>query len=368
MLTLDERRAVTEHLAVVLALAGDVRRYLSAAMLDTSEKNRFLNALPLQLDTGREAAEHTIALCLADLWTATPSWLERVMIKLNMTAQQPEFVVIINRVSGRIDPNPDPFARTWLGDDVPFFDRGQLRQLTKALLTTQSRPVLRINGPEGAGRSYTLRIIGEWARTQVAETNVVAAQVPVDAASVYELVELVEQLAIALQVPGKYEPVPEQRKSAYASQLARWVLGRAMAKPGIHVIVIEGAGGKGIDPNQEDINKDIRLFVTELAQKVCEPAVRQRVRLVLIDYRQPLASVLAADMDEELVQDPHKLSTIDLLPCMGELNALRIQSGKTVLPVDLPIVASEILSQAPRDGKLRLLYIHEQLRALLRST
>jgi hypothetical protein len=368
MLTLDETRTVTDYLAVAIAQVNDFRGYLSLAILDTDERSRFLRVLPLQLAMAREAAEHTIALCLGDRWTAEPSWMESVIIRMNMSAQRQQFDDIINRIRGHIDPNPDPFASTWLSEDLPFFDRRDLRLLTKVLLTSQSRPVLRINGPDGAGRSYTLRIIGEWARSQAGETNVAAAQVPVDAAEVYQLIELVEQIAIALQQPGKYEAVPEQRNSVYPSQLARWVLGKAMAKPGIHVIVIEGAGVETGNPDSdEDLNKDIRLFLTELAQKVCEPAVRQRVRLVLINYHQPLSSVLSADMDEESVQDPSHLSTIDLLPCMGELNARRVQRGKQPLQAELPAVASEILARAPPTGKMRLLYVHEQLRALLRS-
>jgi hypothetical protein len=41
--------------------------------------------------------------------------------------------------------------------------------------------------------------------------------------------------------------------------------------------------------------------------------------------------------------------------------------GKARLPAELPVVATEILARAPPNGKSRLLYVHEQLRALLRS-
>jgi hypothetical protein len=357
MLTRVERDEVIDELAKLLALSGDSRGFFDLAIRDMAEKSRFLTALPTDVNMVRVAAEQAIALCLLDCWSAKPSWLESVMTRLNAYAQLPQFATIIARIQQGIDPNPDPFQNTWLNVDMPFYDRTSLRPLLKDLLSPRAKPLLQINGPQGAGRSYTLRIIGELAQLRIGETRVSSAQIPLNAASIYDVVDLVDELTVSLATAN--DSMPVQRKSSYPSQLARWVLRLAFTKPGMQILVVEGAATK-------DVNSDIGIFITELANKICTPDLRQRVRLVLIDYPTGL-SVQSLDLAEENLQDASRLATADLIPCIGQMITRRQELGKSPLPAQPDALAAEILNRAPLLGKERLNFVHEQLRTLLHA-
>jgi hypothetical protein len=356
MLDLNERVAVTEELAIALSGANDPREFFRLAILDPAERNRFLQRLPTKLNLAREYAEHAIALCLADRWTATPCWLEAVLTRVNATVQRADFAAVLVRVQARGDPNPDPFALGWIGEKYPFFDRTQLRPLSRQLLTTSAVPVLRVNGPEGAGRTYTTHVLGQFAALPAGAATILSASIPRHVASVFTLEELVAELVY----PISGDPLPPPSGSSYPAQLVRWILSKAMQRPDLHVFVIEGAG-------VPYVSSDISLFVSELAQHVCRPATRRQARIVLIDHPKPVPSILAADAVEESLNSASLLTRADLLPCLGELNALRVKNGLKVLPAELPALADELLDQAPPDGAERLRYLHEQLLTLLSS-
>jgi hypothetical protein len=357
MLQLNERIAVTEALAVEMGATPHPRDFFALCILDVAQRQRFLQALPVSLSMPREYAEHAVALCLADRWNATPSWLESILTRINLMAQRADLAAMVTRLASGVDPNPDPFMRGWISDaSLPFFDRSALRPLSRKVLSNPGLPVLRINGPAGAGRSYSTHVLGHLATLQARPTRVVSAFIPTDQAGVFTLVDLAEELAFQLSA----HELPPQSGSSYAAQLARRILAWALEKPELHVFVIEGAG----DPN---ISAEIVLFVSELAMRICAPAVRTRARLVLINHPQTLPSILVADSEEEQLQCPSRLSPSDLLPCLGELNAMRVDAGRAQLPVSLSALAEEMLAQAPPSGAARLRYLHEQLRVLLAS-
>jgi hypothetical protein len=356
MLTPKERSDITELLANRLALQDSPRRFFEDAIRDLTQQRRFLLSFQFDVRDALQSAECSMAMCLADCWTAAPSWLECVLTHLNRYEQQQALVAIIGRIQRHEDPNPDPFQRTWFGIDMPFYDRASLRLLLRVLLTTPARPVLRINGPSGAGLSYTDRVIGELAQLS-GPIHVSSAHITSSTASSFDLRDLVTDLTLSLTDSD----LPEQRKSSYPVELARWVVKMALAQPGMHVLVIDGAGLDQIEGN------DIDQFVGELAIRVCRNEIRMRTRLVLINYAEPLP-VQPFDMDEETLKDPSQLGAADLIDCISQMIVRRQSCGKPAWEDATPVaLATQILARAPAVGKERLSYVNDQLRTLLNA-
>lgn len=358
MLDVAERAQVINDLAVVLAQTDNVRQFFSLAISDIAERNRFLQQLPLQLQRPSDAAHHAVVICLMDGWTAEPTWLESILIRVNQTQQLPYVAQLLQRLAQKIDPTPEPFGKYWINEKYPFFDRSQLRPLCKRLLTGESLPILTISGPDSAGYSYTARILGEFARLLNKPSRVVEVSIPREYAAMYRPDELAEELA--WQIPGAMNGggVPPQTGSSYPTQLVRWLIAKVHAANEVIVFVIEGACQSGI-------NEDTAIFVEELACRICLAAVREKARLVLINHPQPLRKILPADTLKEIVQDPSALTETDLLPCLHELNEIRSKNQRQPLPADLDAIAVEMLKQAPASGSARLRYLHEQLHTLL---
>lgn len=355
MLLASEFDKVADALAVVISGNGDPRAVVMLAIQPPVESDRCLAGLPLGINNARDAARFILNLCLQDQWTAIPSWMESIIEHVNTTAQDAELQALAVRVRSRIDPTPDVFTQTWM-NDIPFFDRSGFRPLAKKLLTTDDLPVLRVNGPSGAGRSYTARVLQEIADTWSHKVKVVSAEIPSDSPGVYTLEELAEELGF--QVKGALvNGMPARTASAYETQLVRWLLAKATAQPEIHIFVIDGAGIDGVQD-------EIRLFVAALAQRVCLGAMRKQVRLVLLNYPHALQKVHASDTREELLPAAAQLGLTDLKTCISELGQIRTRKG---VPLDVPVddLAAEILAQAPAKANLRLKHVHEQLCALL---
>lgn len=348
MLLNYEHEIFVEALAVVIAQAGDARTVAKMSIVAPAEQSRFLRSLTLELPDAEDAARHIAGLCLKDRWTAAPSWLESFMAYVNLRAQSPHLRDLIARVRRGEDPTPNVFDNNWL-NQVPFFDRTGLRPLARTLLTTTNLPVLRVNGPAGAGCSYTTRVLQEIAATLSHEIRVIGASIPKDTATVYKVEELVADLA--LPFGGE---VPPRNGSAYPTDLARWLLRSAMQKPQTQVFVIDGAGTEGV-------NEEIRLFIAAMADRICEQTIRSHVRMVLLQHPEKVARVLDADTREEVVPPASALKVVDVQRCLTELEARRAAEGKGALPVPVDALAAAILQEAPPDGAPRLRHVHQRL-------
>jgi hypothetical protein len=343
-----EHEKIVSDLAVAISLRGSAQEFVRLAIVDPVQQPRFLRDLSLDLRSADAAARLIVSLCLKDGWTATPCWLVLILKYLNVMKQDLALSVLIQRIESKIDPTPDPFNNLWL-DKVPFFDRVELRPLARTFLTSTSVAILRVNGPSGAGTSYTARVLQELVRDSPHRVKIVSATIPQASATVFQLEDLVADLALPYG-----EMPPSRTVSSYPTEMARWLLRKAIQQPETQVLVIDGAGADGV-------NDEIRLFITTIAERICDHSVRSRVRMVLLNFQPKLPRLLLADESEEKLRPARELSATDVSACLRALAERRESQGQATLPASIDALAVEILAEAPFDGAERLRHVHERL-------
>ena len=266
---------------------------------------------------------------------------------------------ILIRVRQRIDPNPSIYDSHWLlSDSRPFFDRHELRGLVRLLIEEDGWPILRVRaGQESFGRSYTSRFFQHLERRSPTRLRVLTAAISRGAGPSYQVEDLLDELGAQF---SNGEHTPERTGSFYPTQAARWLLRQMNRNDGFWLIVLDGFG-------QRPINEEVQLTVEDLAFRIPDGQHRQRIRLVLLDYRHPLPNVDPADILEETLRPAASICRADLLPCLETWDGLRRKKGlKGVAPDGLAALADDIIGQAPAAGKVRLETLNAKLTDLLR--
>jgi len=352
----EEYQAAEAAISEMLANNGDIRGLVTTAVADANQRVRLLTQLSLEVKNVQEAALELLNVCIADQFTAAPTcWLEAILIRVNVAAQNALLQSVIGRLHARQMPASNAFSKAWL-NQVPFFDRTDFRPLVKKLITTMDMPVLRVNGPSGCGCSYTARALEEIAQEYAQHITVLTAEIPASQATVYSIEDLVGDL-LAI-IPGGL-PLPTRLGSSYASQLIRHTLNVAASQRQTLIFVIDGAG-------LHDVNDEIKLYAAGLAKEICKLAVRRIARLVLINHQQQL-KVQPGDMRDEVVPDPAYLQEDDLERCLNDMEACRIAAGGAKLAAPAKELAKLLLKDAPTDPKTRLGHLNGQLVAIFES-
>jgi len=235
--------------------------------------------------------------------------------------------------------------------DNPFFDRKDLRPMAQELVDQAARPLLRVNGDDGFGRSYTSRFFDFLSHEKGEALHVAIARLEKDQGPSYNVDELAAELVSSMGI----SEVPKPSGSSYPAALKRFVLASALARPGRWVFVLEGF-------DQPDVEPDVREFIHLLTKAVCDGDPRKRARVVLIDYRSPIPSVIKGDVLEEVLVAPSKLKSEDVVRCLEALDKKRREQGRSAWDVGgLDDVAAGILADAPAEGKGRLQHVYDSL-------
>jgi hypothetical protein len=345
MLTAEERSLVREALFKVLNRQQDPRSFLAAAVF-VSQGDRVLKNIDL-LPSPAAYAEQTIAVCLRDGWSVNPSLLETLLRYLADSQGEGALKPLAERVHAGIDPNPSPYADLWLATDRPFFDRTALRGPLQQLVTTNARPILRVEAPDGAfGLTYSRMFIEHVAKLDPVDTMPIAASVSPGNGPTYDVTDLALDLFTR---PGITDPLPSRTEdSNYPRAVIRFVLTRLMARPFRWILVLDGFG-------QPDIRAEVREAIEALAASVASSDYRDRVRIVLLNYPGPLPEVSAIDILEEKLVPAAAIAEPEIGAVVAAISRLRTAQGQAALPeADIPAVAQGIVAAAPPDGRQRL--------------
>lgn len=353
MLTQAERKLVEVELADVLAEQNDPRALISVIFGPGAKP--LLRELPTSLNRADQYAEFTLDFCLRSRWKENPSMLELLLTRLVDFHGKGNLAQLRQRVRNRIDPNPDPFESTWVLADQPFFDRQKLRPYVKQLIERNDRPLLKVNGPPGSGRSYTRKFL-EFIMSEFPDrVHVVPAEIAPDNGPSYEARELAESLTGPM---GVVDDPPPPNVSSYPSALCRWILRNAMKQAGMWIFVLDGFGQNYVKP-------EVKELVQLLAKWISTGEYRKRLRLVLIDYIEPIPQPLPAEIMEEVTPLAESLGTQDLVQCLVAHNArMRALRRVEIEEAGLPRIADDILRRAPASGKARLQFVYDELVAL----
>jgi len=352
MLTTSERDQVEQSLLQALAFEGNPKSTIER-IFGTKV------ALPIvSYVTSTQApdiAAFTVKACLESRWTLDPSMLQVLLEYLITYRGAGELKDILPRVVKRIDPNPSPYDATWLADDLPFFDRRDFRKQVQCLIDHNTRPILQVSSvADSFGRTYSRHFLEHLEDHLPGSVKIVFVELGAGSSALYQVIDLLKDFQGQL---GVEEDFPEQDGSAYPVTAAQWMLKRMMISPGPWLLVFDGFG--------QELNPEVSDTIGVLALRVPTGRYRHRIKLVLLDYPQPLPGLGHDVVREETLPLAASLTQDDLEPCLAAWNAERTRLGKRSLTVgELAKLADGILAQVPQTGKERLAMLNKKLRKL----
>lgn len=354
MLTPDERRQVIEELADFVGLTGDIRQFVRAT-LGVNQKDLLVD-LPVNCILIPDQAAFVVDHCLQSRWKFTPSLLEMVLVRL-VDNGKADLAPMRDRVRAGTDPNPSAYKTLWVLADQPFIDRKNLRARLEQLVEGGDRPILRVTGVRGSGKSYTSELLDYVMKKAREDVHVASATLTEGNGPSYDVAELAESLAVAFSPD---ETLPERRNSSYSSALGRWIVRNTLKKAGIWIYLLDGFG-------QQDVKDETRELVQLLAQYVCSAEYSRRLRLLLLDYDKPLTGNWRAKTVDDVLPEPSGIREQDLVDCLAEYNQRVLAAQKpqkAINPSEISTLAAALLQRASANPQGQLQQIYDELVAL----
>jgi hypothetical protein len=355
MLTRDETREVTDAVATVLSNEGDVRAFISTVF--TGNDTELLRDLPMNLVIALQQAQFIVNYCLGSRWSKNPSMLEQLLDKL-VNNYSYRFVVQLDRVRAKTDPNPDPVVALWLASHMPFFSRKLLRPVLMCLVSSDTQPILRVVGPQAdgdeCGKSYTAELIQH---IRDARTDLRIAPARIEKGLGPSVTA--EEVAMALVAPtGKELKLPERSSSSYAKILCFWILNQSMSTPDRWIYVLDGF-------DQPDVQNETKELVNALARELTGGEYRKRIRMVLVAYSSPLLGVPEVKILKEEVPPATAVTTVEIADCLAAHYADLVTRGQAPVPRSVvDTVAQQLVQGAPAGPAMRLWHLNDKLTKL----
>lgn len=348
MLRAKEWADVRDAVAKMVALSN----YRNAVRtIFTTESDAVFQRLKVEYSLPADCATDVVNVCLELRWSVEPSHMEKLLSHLANVRGVTGMKELAERVARKEDPLSSVYEAQWILGDLPFFDRESLRAHSAELIDEAKRPLLRVNGDPGFGRSYTSRFFDFLSQEKGDILHVAVARLEPKQAPSYMVDELAQELVSYM---GNAK-VPPRTGSSYPAALRRFMLGEASAKTGRWIFLLEGF-------DQRDVHPEVRELIQLLAQSVCDGDHRKRMRVVLIDYPADLPSVLPADILVDELKAPSELGTDVVVRCLVALDEKRKKLGRTPLNTnELGAMAKGILDAGPPEGKARLQHLYDKL-------
>lgn len=353
VLLTSEHALVTSSLTGAIAAGREPRQLCTQVF--SGNATTLLLAMPTNYTRPEDYSVFIVQYCLLKAWTTPPpSMMEQLLGFLVHTIGIGGLNAALVRVPTGVDPNPSPYDVQWMYDDLPFFDRHELRQHARPLIEGNTRPLLRVTGSDDAvGHSYTRRYFEHIREHRSGYLHVVTVEVSQKNGPSYDVVELAESLTAQM---GVNEPAPTRSTASYSRSLCRWVLRNAMSRPGLWLFLLDGFGQQGINP-------EVRELVEQLAVEISGGEYRNRMRLVLADFAGNLPQAIPrVYVLEENLRGAAHVTNADLEACIGIYNDRIRMAGKPGIdPSAIARIAAGIAGRAPASGKARLQFFNEEL-------
>jgi hypothetical protein len=355
MLTSDEVKTVTDHLATHLGPTGNIRVLIQTVF--APDHTTILLALPDNIPGIGDQAGWLIQYCLTSRWPPDPakaSLLELLLVRLIDIGGVGDLAPLRNRVNSRVDPNDEIFQARWVIGNQPFFDRGNTRQAIRRLLSGVTYPILRINGDVGSGKTYTLELVKHLAVQGPPNVHFTSTSVESKNAASYTIEELAEELTLPMMIN---EPKPQRSTSAYPKSLALWIIRNTLRQQGVWVLALDGFG-------DENANPEVRQLAEALSALVLGPETVKKVRLILLDYKPQSPDNLKPRVLDDTLPNPLTVGEQDLHECLIAYNEARRQMGelsKVIEPGEVGPLAASLLGRAPATPAERLRGLNEEL-------
>jgi hypothetical protein len=222
--------------------------------------------------------------------------------------------------SGSIDG--DPFKACLLHQEsaLPFWNRTDLREPVRALLTGRGRRVLVVDGPARTGRSYTWEYLNHAAGFSNAQPLYLDMTRKAGASPG----DIVRLIALRYKWPLDGLPIQHAQPSQWAEELGAWVGGNARDETDAVVLVFDNTSCAGLRPE----TKELLVFLAEKAVEV------DRLRVVLLAHPEALPPNVRRMAAFDTLLPPKKTELYDFLKAYADHRGYAIDAAALTVLVN----------------------------------
>lgn len=272
-----------------------------------------------------------LKLCQDDAYNTTPPsmclFIERCF------PNQSEFTAICNRIK---TPPPlpaatDPFDAVILSNKLPFLGRPAVRVHLRSLIQTQPlRPVVVVNGPAGAGKTYTSELIKHASRTY---TEILLCHVEISKEQISSTGPADLAREIVTQLGGDLDKMPQQQTNVdrWAHELALWVVNTAQKSNYKCWIVLDGF-------NTTELRRDTLSLVVKLSLQLTKGLASRLHRLILFDFDHTGLPIKPGEIALDTIPG------LGMATVVGFLNEVLAAAGR---PADAAATIQEMTADLP---------------------
>lgn len=278
----------------------------------------------------------------------TPPWLYAIAKSFEEVASVAPILAKLSAEPAPRPPEPTDTHRFDIG--MPFLDRMELRQAVRQVLPKHGAPILIVRGSKQSGKSYTAEFAA-WLSgaldqdEQHTDVRFKVAVVPILArnATMWTPRAVTERILSDMGRSLKPPDLLPPDGFAHLQGLCTWLL--AEATPGERWWwIIDGACG-------DNVPDDTESLVLALAERVSQGSVRERVRLVVLDWpADSLPGIPTPKVRVEQLSEPDAIGDIDV---KEYLESLLNEISDEVDPGKVERLTKRVLQDVPR-GQDRL--------------
>jgi hypothetical protein len=261
---------------------------------------------------------------------------------------------VVGRLEAELAPSPDalvvepddPIETLLVFGKQPFLNRSELRPALQEFLFKLDGPcVLLVNGPKRSGKTYTFELI-EHVRRRRQDFSTVWADF---GGELLPPESVASRLVARMGVSTKDMPKPGlETMSNYVGKLTDWVVEQALATGKRWCFLLDGI-------RDDTLVNDTRNFIHQLARTIERGAPNDYLRLVLLEYEEPLSHLQPSSIARDDLKSPDHIGQVDVEDYFEWLMA------KSGLEVDWDMVklhAQAVIEQCPTGDpeRLRALY------------
>jgi hypothetical protein len=359
MLTGDEFLQIQSTLTQVLALNGGKVwfRNVYAGPDFMVALNEFVG--PAASD--EQVAGGAIHACMLREWIDDPCWLVRLLGQVKANAgvagigSVPNIDALIARLNNKINVLDEIWYAHWVEGGLPFVDRTPLRDTLREFARSSGRAILRIEGDPDTGKTYSKELLEHvsassgWSFRLINVEVERGSEITMNALSLAQII--VGEMGFPNSITDSTLPDPTVHN---ISLLQTWILRCARASEKRWWFFLDGFG---LLPE----TNSARNLIQGLADKIANSSHRQWLRLILVDYDNPLSRVEEEKIAFDRPNSP--LTPETAVPAVHDcLDRLYREIGRTPTPGELQLKAEALLSNIPATDSW-IITINKRLRA-----
>jgi hypothetical protein len=346
MLTTIDRQYIIEAIIEVLAPVDHPRQMLTSQFLDGN--------FPQMLNQGsaQEMLIHAVQLCEQDGWNNQPIWLERLLNTFGLIASNGKVKEIWERVKTPPPASVNPLFATVLKTNIPFVNRKNFRDQLAVLEGDESkvRPILIVNGKEKSGKSYSAEYVDHYCAIR---SNITHYRISIEKGNELErgAEEIAKDLVSFMGASTSDIPKSTTNQKRFVSELAIWVLNKAVNQPGQHWFVLDNFSLATAPPDTKD-------FLIAFSDSITKGIFPKRCRLIIINFDSSGLSVDPGRLGEEIVET--------CTPAHVDAAILEITKGisQTISMEGMQAITAFVKDHLP-NGTAKMTELNERLRALI---